>query len=94
MRNNYVEKIVDYLMRKGFRRDFEVLDFHVFYKDMSEDKRKVVCFDLDLTYCVLISEDDEASVWRKTTICKLMNTDDDVVQLMAFVGDSYVSENN
>ena len=36
MRNNYVEKIVDYLMRKGFRRDFEVLDFHVFYKDMSE----------------------------------------------------------
>lgn len=31
---------------------------------------------------------------RKTTICKLTNTDDDMVQLMAFVGDSYVSENN
>ena len=54
----------------------------------------MICFDLDLTYCVLISEDDEASVWRKTTICKLTNTDDDVAQLMAFVGDSYVSENN
>lgn len=72
MRNNYVEKIVDYLMRKGFRRDFEVFDFHVFYKDMSEDKRKVVCFDLDLTYCVLISEDDEASVWNDKQLTYLL----------------------
>lgn len=94
MRNDYIEKIIDYLMGKGFRRDFEVHDFHVFYKDVAEDKRKVICFDLDLTYCVLISEDDEVSVWRKTIICKLTNTDDDVFQLMAFVGDSYVSENN
>lgn len=47
MHNDYVGRIIDYLMRKGFRRDFEVLDFHVFYKDMSEDKRKVACFDLD-----------------------------------------------